>query len=400
MPDQPIIYLDNNATTAIAPEVLEAMMPYLTRWYGNPSSPHAFGDRAKRGVDKARQQLAALLGAEPDEILFTGCGSEADNAAILSALENDPRRRRVVTSAVEHPAVLSLCKVLQQRGYHIDYLPVDSHGRISLERLRALVSEETAIVSLMWANNEVGNLYPVEPAAEIAHGKGALFHTDAVQAVGKVPINLKATAIDLLSLSGHKLHAPKGIGAIYRRRFTPFHPFLVGGHQEFGLRAGTENVPGIVALGQAAELAGAHLETERTAVAALRDRLERGLLAACPDPVVNGDLESRLPNTSSISFKFIEGESILMHLGKWGVCASSGSACTSGSLEPSHVLRAMHVPEIALHGTIRFSLSRFNTPEEIDLVIAKLPAIVRRLREISPYGRLAGGCAACGGGNA
>ncbi len=382
-----IIYVDNNATTAVAPEVLEAMMPFMTTWYGNPSSPHPFGDYAKRAVDHAHGQVATLLGCDPDEIIFTGCGTESDNAAILSALEIDPKRRRIVSTAVEHPAILSLCDVLRRRGYHVDLLPVDHHGRINLDQLRGLVTDETAIVSIMWANNETGNLYPVEEAARIAHAKGALFHTDAVQAAGKIPINLKDSVIDFLSLSGHKLHAPKGVGALFKRRFVPFNQFIIGGHQERGLRAGTENVAGIVALGQAADLARAHMAEERTYVAGLRDHLERELLASCPDPVVNGNPEHRLPNTTNISFKYIEGESILFLMHPFGICASSGSACTSGSLEPSHVLRAMGVPQIAIHGSIRFSLSRFNTRAEMDVIIAKLPPIIHRLRQISPYGR-------------
>lgn len=382
-----VVYVDNNATTPVAPEVREAMLPYLTTWYGNPSSPHAFGEHARRAVEGARGQVADLLGAEPGEILFTSGGTEADNAAILSALENDYRRRRIVTTAVEHPAVLSLAKVLQQRGFHIEYVKVDSRGRLDVQHFRELVTDETAVVSVMWANNETGNLYPVTEIAAIAHERGALFHTDAVQAVGKVPLRLRDHAIDFLSLSGHKLHAPKGVGALYVRSGLRFSPFIIGGHQERGLRAGTENVPGIVALGCAAGLAAAHLGTEQTRVAALRDDLERRVLASCPDAIVNGDPAHRLPNTTNISFKYIEGESILMLLNQFGVCASSGSACTSGSLEPSHVLRAMGVPQIAIHGSIRFSLSRFNTPADIELILAKLPPIIRRLREISPYGR-------------
>ena len=382
-----VIYVDNNSTTRVAPEVVEAMLPFLSTWYGNPSSPHAFGEVARKAVEKARGQVAALLGALPEEIIFTGCGTESDNAAILSALENDVKRRKVVTTTVEHPAILSLCKVLQQRGYHIDYVPVDSKGRLNLDHFRQVVSEETAVVSVMWANNESGNLYPVHEIAEIAHAKGALFHTDAVQAVGKVPVNLKESKIDFLSLSGHKLHAPKGVGVLYRRKGVKFNQFVIGGHQEHGLRAGTENVPGIVGLGRAAELAAQFISEEQTKVRALRDFLESKLLVLCPDAIVNGDPEHRLPNTANISFKYIEGESILMLINQFGICASSGSACTSGSLEPSHVLRAMSVPQVAIHGSIRFSLCRYNTRQEIDLIIEKLPPVIKRLREISPYGR-------------
>ena len=382
-----VVYVDNNATTCVAPEVLEAMLPFLTERYGNPSSIHTFGGQVRQPVEQAREQLAGLLGASPSEVIFTSCGTESDNAAILSALESDVRRRRVVTTKVEHPAVLSLGKVLQTRGYHVEYAPVNGRGQLCLEALCGMVTDETAIVSLMWANNETGNVYPVHEVAEIAHQQGAVFHTDAVQAVGKVPIDLGRSDIDFLSLSGHKLHAPKGIGALYVRRGVKFSQFLVGGHQEYGLRAGTENVPGIVGLGVAAGLAADHLEEERTRVAGLRDRLERGLLGSCPDARVNGNPLSRLPNTTNISFEYVEGESILLHLDRFGIAASSGSACTSGSLEPSHVLRAMGVPYTAAHGSVRFSLSRYNTPEEIELIIEKLPPIIRELREISPFGR-------------
>jgi len=382
-----VIYFDNNATTRIAPEVLEAMMPFLTKWYGNPSSIHTFGGRVRKHVERARERVAALLGAEPDEIVFTSCGTESDNAAILSALENDVRRRKVVTTRVEHPAVLSLCEVLQRRGYHIEYVPVNHKGQLCLDALCEMVDDETAIVSVMWANNEIGNIYPVIEIAEIAHQHGALFHTDAVQAVGKVPIDLKKTAIDFLALSGHKLHAPKGVGALYIRRGGKFNQFMIGGHQEFGLRAGTENVPGIVALGKAAELAAEHMEEERTRVRELRDRLEQGILASCPDARVNGNPVSRLPNTTNISFGYVEGESILLLLDQHNVAASSGSACTSGSLEPSHVLRAIGVPPMFIHGSVRFSLSRYNTMEEVEFVLEIMPKIITRLRELSPFGR-------------
>ncbi|OGV73141.1 MAG: cysteine desulfurase NifS [Lentisphaerae bacterium RIFOXYB12_FULL_65_16] len=382
-----VVYVDNNATTRVAPEVLDAMMPFLTDFYGNPSSIHTFGGQVHKHIENARAQLAALIGAEPSETIFTSCGTESDNAAILSALENDLRRRRVVATRVEHPAVLSLCKVLQQKGYHVDYVPVNNKGQVCLDALCRMVTDDTAIVSVMWANNETGNVYPVQEIAEIAHQHGALFHTDAVQAVGKVPIDLKKTRIDFLSLSGHKLHAPKGIGALYVRRGLKFNQFLIGGHQEYGLRAGTENVSGIVALGRAAQLAAQHMDEERTRVAALRDYLETGLLKSCPDARVNGNPASRLPNTTNISFEFIEGEAILLRLNEFNVAASSGSACTSGSLEPSHVLRAMGVPQTAMHGSIRFSLCRYNTKEEMDLILEKLPPIVRLLRELSPYGR-------------
>lgn len=382
-----VIYVDNNATTRVADEVLEEMLPFLTDYYGNASSMHRFGGQVRQFIDAARQQVADLLGAQPGEVIFTSCGTESDNAAIMSAIDSLPARRKIVTSKVEHPAVLGLCKTLQQKGYHVEYVPVTAKGKLCFDALENMVDENTAIVSVMWANNETGNLYPVPKLAEIAHQHGALFHTDAVQAVGKVPIDLAKTRIDFLSLSGHKLHAPKGIGALYVRRGTPFSQFLIGGHQEFGLRAGTENVAGIVALGKAASLAIAHLDEECTRVAALRDHLEKGLLSSCPNARVNGNPEGRLPNTTNISFEFIEGESILLLLDQHGIAASSGSACTSGSLEPSHVLRAMGVPYTAAHGSVRFSLSRYNTLAEMDTIIEKLPPIIRRLREISPYGR-------------
>ncbi len=384
-----IIYVDNNATTRLAPEVVEAMTPFLTTWYGNPSSPHPFGNEAAKAIVHAREAIATLLGAEPEEIIFTSCGSESDSTAIRSALETQRGRRRVLTTAVEHAAVLNLCNYLQRNGLHVDYLPVDSQGRINLEQAKALINDDTAIVSCMWANNEIGNIYPVEALGQLAHAHGALFHVDAVQAVGKIPINLKDSSIDFLSLSGHKLHAPKGIGVLYRRRFTPFQPYLIGGHQESGQRAGTENVASIVGLGRAAELAMAHMDEEQSRVRAMRDRLEAGLVASCPDPLVNGDRQSRLPNTLNISFRYIEGESILLRLYETAhICASSGSACTSGSLEPSHVLRALGLDYRSLHGSVRFSLSRYNTDAEIDTILQVTPGIIRSLRELSPFGRL------------
>lgn len=382
-----VVYLDNNATTRVAPEVLDAMLPFIQDFYGNASSIHRFGGQVRRPVDAARDEVADLLGAQPEEIIFTSCGTESDNTAILSALENDLSRRKVVTTRVEHPAVLGMCSVLQQRGYSIEYCPVNGKGMLCLDQLCNMIDDQTAIVSVMWANNETGNVYPTINLADMAHENGALFHTDAVQAVGKVPINLAKTSIDFLSLSGHKLHAPKGVGALYVRKGVKLSPFMIGGHQEYGRRAGTENVAGIVALGEAARLARSKMEEERTRVAALRDRLESGLLASCPNARVNGNPSSRLPNTTNISFEFVEGESILLMLDQFGIAASSGSACTSGSLEPSHVLRAMGVPYTAAHGSIRFSLSTYNTDADVDIVLEKMPPIIRRLREISPFGR-------------
>lgn len=379
------IYLDNNATTAVAPEVRDAMLPYLTDLYGNPSSMHTFGGQVGRAVEEAREKMAALLGAQPDEILFTSCGSESDNTALWSALQTQPEKRSIITTRVEHPAILSVCQYWERQGYHVTYLGVDSKGRLNLDEYAAALSEDTALVSVMMANNEVGNIYPVQKMAEMAREKGVLFHTDAVQAVGKVPFRLSETAIDMLSLSGHKLHAPKGIGVLYIRKGVRFRPFLRGGHQERGRRAGTENVPYIIGMGEAARLAAASMEAERRDVAHLRDRLESGLLKAIPDCMVNGDVENRLPNTSNIAFKNVEGEAILLMLDRHGICASSGSACTSGSLEPSHVLRAMGIPFNYAHGSVRFSLSRYTTEDEVDYVIAHMPEVIQTLRALSPF---------------
>ncbi|HOV85851.1 MAG TPA: cysteine desulfurase NifS [Syntrophobacteraceae bacterium] len=379
------LYFDNNATTRVAPEVLEAMLPYLKDFYGNPSSMHAFGGQVAVRVREAREQVAALLGAQPDEIVFTSCGTESDNAAIRSALLQAPEKRHIVTSRVEHPAVKALCADLALRGYRVTELPVDSEGRLDLDQYRKSLTPDTAIVSLMWANNETGVVFPVVEAAQIARERGVLFHTDAVQAVGKIPIDLSKTAIDMLSLSGHKLHAPKGIGALYLRRGTKFSPFLIGGHQEKGRRGGTENTPGIVALGKACELAAENLEIENTLVRRLRDRLENRILSLVPNTRVNGDRFNRLPNTTNISFEFVEGEAILLMMNEYGICASSGSACTSGSLQPSHVLRSMGVPYTMAHGSIRFSLSIYNTEEEVDFVLEKVPPIIETLRGLSPF---------------
>ncbi|NLG14944.1 MAG: cysteine desulfurase NifS [Lentisphaerae bacterium] len=382
-----LVYVDNNATTCVAREVFEAMVPFLTDQYGNPSSAHPFGGSASKIIVSSRENLAELLGCDADELIFTSCGTESDSTAILSALATQQNRRKIVTTAVEHPAVLKVCKRLQQQGYRVEYLPVDKHGRLNLADVDNAIDDETALVSVMWANNEIGNVYPVEMIAEIAHARGALFHTDAVQAVGKVKIDLSSTTIDFLSLSGHKLHAPKGVGALYVRRFTPYWSFLTGGHQERGQRAGTENVASIAGLGMAALLARENMEVEQTYVKGLRDRMEAGLLATCPDPAVNGDVEHRLPNTSSICFKYIEGEAILLRLYQaGGICASSGSACTSGSLEPSHVLRAMGLDYRMLHGSIRFSFSRYNTEQDVDVILEKTPPIIKALREMSPFG--------------
>jgi cysteine desulfurase len=380
-----VIYMDNNATTQVADEVVEAMLPYLSQRYGNPSSMHTFGGNVAQAITHAREQVAQLLGCHPEEIIFTSCGTESDNAAIKGTLTIFPEKRKVITTRVEHPAVLTTCRDLERHGYSISEIGVDRQGRLDMDQLGFRVDDNTAIVSAMWANNETGTIFPVEQIAEIVKARGVIFHTDAVQVAGKIPLNLKNSAIDLLSLSGHKLHAPKGIGVLYVRKGTRIGTFMHGGHQESGRRGGTENVPGIVALGKACELSLRYMEEENTRVKTLRDRLENKILATCPDCMVNGDTECRLPNTLNISFEFIEGESILMMLDRFGICASSGSACTSGSLEPSHVLRAMGVPFTAAHGSIRFSLSRYNTEQEVDFVAQHLPPIVNRLRQLSPF---------------
>ncbi len=380
------IYLDNNATTQVDPAVVETMLPYFSEQYGNPSSMHMFGNKVGFAIKKARKQIQYLLGAAYEsEIIFTSCGSESDSTAILSAIKAQPQRKEIITTVVEHPAVLALCEHLEKEGYLVHYLKVDNKGRLDLEKYRSLLSDRVAIVSVMWANNETGTLYPVEEMAELAHQAGVMFHTDAVQAVGKIPIDLKSSNIDMLSLSGHKLHAPKGIGVLYLRRGVRFRPLLRGGHQERGRRAGTENTAAIIGLGKAAELAMEHMEYENTFVAAMRDRLEQGILDAVPYCFSTGDKDNRLPNTANIAFEYIEGEAILMLLNKVGIAASSGSACTSGSLEPSHVMRAMNIPFTAAHGTVRFSLSRYNKMEEIERVIAAVPPIVAQLRKLSPY---------------
>ena len=379
------IYLDNNATTKIDPQVVEAMMPYLTDYYANPSSMHTFGGQLGKAVKTARSQVAALLGADESEIVFTSCGTEGDNAAIHAALLAQPEKRHIITSQVEHPAVLNVCKQLESKGYQVTYLSVNAKGQIDLSELEASLTGNTALVTVMYANNETGTIFPIEEIGAMVKGYGALFHVDAVQAVGKISLNMKTSTIDMLTISGHKIHAPKGIGALYVRRGVRFRPLLVGGHQERGRRGGTENVPGIIALGKAAELELLHLEEVTQRLTKLRDYLEQSLLAKISDCEVNGDAKNRLPNTTNIGFKYIEGEAILLSLNKYGICASSGSACTSGSLEPSHVLRAMGLPYTTLHGSIRFSLSRYTTEAEIDQVIAVMPEIVDRLRALSPF---------------
>ena len=382
-----VIYLDNNATTKVAPEVLDVMLPYFSKYYGNPSSMHSFGGDVAAKIKKARAHVAKLIGAEPDEIIFTSCGTESDSSAIRAALEvAGPGKNHIMASRVEHPAIKSLYENLAKKGYRVTFVPVDGAGRLDVDYLYQYLSDDTALVSLMWANNETGVIFPIEEVSQRIKEKGIFFHTDAVQAVGKLPIDISRTGVDMLSLSGHKLHAPKGVGVLYIRKGTKFSPFMIGGHQEHGRRGGTENVASIIGLGKAAELAKQHVDANDYArIAKLRDKLETSLLKRVTNSMVNGDTEHRLPNTTSIAFEYVEGEAILLMMNEHGICASSGSACTSGSLEPSHVLRAMGVPFTAAHGSIRFSLSRYSTEEEIDFVIEKMPPIIERLRELSPF---------------
>ncbi len=382
-----VIYTDNNATTQVAPEVLEEMLPYFHDLYGNPSSMHSFGGQVAAKLTTAREQVADLIGADPDEILITSCGTESDNTAIRAAIESNPAKRHIITTRVEHPAIKNLCEYLSKHGYRVTFVPVDRQGRLKLEHFHKSLSDDTAIISIMWANNETGVLFPVEEIAQVARERGIVFHTDAVQAVGKIPIDVRQVPIDMLSLSGHKIHGAKGIGALYVRKGTKFSPLLIGGHQEGGRRGGTENVASIIGLGKACELAAKHLRKENERIKCLRDKLENELLKQIPSALVNGDRDNRLPNTTSISFEYVEGEAILLMLNEFNICASSGSACTSGSLEPSHVLRAMGVPFTAAHGSTRFSLSVYNTEEEIDFIIEKLPPIIERLRQLSPFWR-------------
>ncbi len=386
------IYMDNNATTRVAPEVLEEMLPYFSELYGNPSSMHTFGGSVGARLKTARRQVATLIGALPEEIIFTSCGTESDSTAIHAAIRSNPEKRHIITTRVEHPAVKNQIEHLGKNGYKVTFVPVDREGRLDLDYLYRNLSDDTVIVSVMWANNETGTIFPVERIAHEVKARGIVFHTDAVQAVGKIPMDLSRSDIDMLSISGHKLHAPKGIGVLYVKKGTKFAPFLMGGHQEGGRRAGTENTASIIGMGHAAQLALACMEDENTRVRALRDKLESELLKRIPNSMINGDLENRLPNTASIAFEYVEGEAILLLMDQHGICASSGSACTSGSLEPSHVLRAMGVPFTAAHGSIRFSLSIYNTAEEIDFVIEKMPPIIERLRQMSPFwkeGRIA-----------
>ena len=380
-----VIYVDNNATTQVSPEVIEEMLPYFNEFYGNPSSMHTFGGKVEHKITEARKRLAALLGAAPEEIIFTSCGTESDSTAIRAAILSNSDKKHILTSRVEHPAVKNHYEYLSKNGYRVTFVPVDRKGRLDLDYLYKNLSDDTALVTIMWANNESGVIFPIEEISRVVREKGIVFHTDAVQAVGKFPIDLKTIDVDMLSLSGHKLHGPKGVGALYVRRGTKYTPFIIGGHQEKGRRGGTENVASIIGLGKAAELAAAHLSDNNNQIKQLRDKLENELLKRVPNTIINGDRNHRLPNTTSIAFEYVEGESILLMMDEFGICASSGSACTSGSLEPSHVLRAMGVPFTAAHGSVRFSLSKYNTEEEINFIIEKLPPIIERLRELSPF---------------
>ncbi len=379
------VYFDNNATTKVAEEVLAEMEPYFCQFYGNPSSMHTFGGQIGTKIRQAREQVAELLGCDPSEIVFTSGGTESDNAAINGTLAAVPNKRKVITTRIEHQAVLAVCRELENHGYVVVELAVDKDGQLDLNELQENIDDDTALVTIMYANNETGVIFPIDKIAEIVTSRGVVFHMDAVQAVGKIPLNLSKCHIDFLSLSGHKLHGPKGVGVLYVRKGTRLSPFMLGGHQEGGRRAGTENVPAIIGLGKACELAAKSIKEENDKIKQLRDKLEDAILKRCPDARLNGDKHNRLPNTANISFEYIEGEAILLMLDKFGICASSGSACTSGSLEPSHVLRAMGVPFTAAHGSIRFSLSRYNTEEEVDYTLEKLPSIVNRLRELSPF---------------
>jgi cysteine desulfurase len=384
------IYFDNNATTRLLPEVLAAMSPFLTGLYGNPSSIHRFGSQVAQKISEARGQIASLIGAaDPIEVVFTSCGTEGDNAAIRGMLEARSDKRHIVTTAVEHPAVLGLCQHLEKRGYRVSWLRVNKDGMLDLEELRHSLTDDTALVSIMYANNETGVIFPIHKIGEIVKAKGIPFHVDAVQVAGKLALKVKDSPVDLLTISGHKFHGPKGIGALYVRRGVAFPPFIIGGHQEKNRRAGTENVAGIVGMGEAAGWMQRDLAEESDRIRRLRDQLEEGLLQSCPDCRVNGRGSDRLPNTSNVSFRYLEGESILVLLDQFGICASTGSACTAGSSEPSHVLRAMGVAPDWLQGAVRFSLSRFSTAEEVRYVNEKVPLIVQRLLGLSALGKLA-----------
>lgn len=379
------IYLDNAATTALSPKVLEAMMPYLTEIYGNASSPHSFGQEARRGVEAAREKVAAALGADASEIIFTGCGTESDNTVLFGVAEKYKKKgNHIITTNVEHHAILHTCDALARRGYEITYLPVDEYGLITPEQVAAAITDKTILVSVMFANNEVGTIMPIPEIAKVCHERGVLFHTDAVQAVGHVPINVKEMGIDMLSLSAHKFHGPKGVGALYLKKGIRLPSYIIGGEQEKGRRAGTENVAGIVGLGAAIEIAAANLEESAARMTRLRDKLISGILSTIPEVKLNGHPTKRLPNNANVSIKYIEGESILLMLDMNGIAASSGSACTSGSLDPSHVLLALGLTHEVAHGSVRMTLSDETTEEEIDYVLKTLPEVAKKLRIMSP----------------
>lgn len=383
-----VIYLDNNATTKVDERVLEKMLPFYCEQYGNPSSMHSFGGDVSKYLAKAREQVADFVGAQnPYEITFTGCGTESANIAIRGALEMNRSKKHIITTKVEHPCVLNTYKWLEKRGYKVTYLDVNSQGELLVDELKNAVTDDTALVSIMWANNETGVIFPVEKASQIIKEKNpkTLFYVDGVQAAGKIPMDVSGVNIDMCGISGHKFHAPKGVGALYVRKGILLPPLIHGGHQERGLRPGTENVSGIVGIGEAAELAKSYLDDEGTRVKVLRDELEKGIVKKVFNARANCTQAPRVPNTTNISFEYIEGELMLLHFADAGVCASSGSACTSGSLEPSHVLKAMGVPFTCLHGSIRFSLSRFTTKEEIDYTLNVIPPIIEKINGYSPY---------------
>lgn len=384
MESKKVCYLDNNATTRVAPEVVEAMLPFLSEHWGNPSSAYGFGRSVARHLDKARLQLAELINADPREIVFTSCGTEGNNTAIHSAVTLQPDKRHIITTAVEHSATLNYCKYLQKHGYSVTFMPVEPDGSMDLHLLEKKIRPDTALVSVMWANNETGVLFPIEEIAAICRSRNVLCHTDAVQTPGKLKIDVKTLGVDFLTLSGHKLHAPKGVGLLYIKKRTKFQPYILGGHQESGQRAGTENVPYIVGFGKAAELAMEHVDEENTRVRAMRDRLEATVFRNIPNAVRNGAREPRLPNTTNISFAGVEAEAILLLLDRLGICVSSGSACTTGAIEPSHVLTAMDVKKPLAKGAIRFSLGRYNTDEDVNFLMEHLPGVIAKLRAVSP----------------
>jgi cysteine desulfurase len=384
MDQRKLYYFDNNATTRVAPEVVDAIIPFLRDYWGNPSSAYQFGKQVAKDIEDARSKVATLIHADPREVIFTSCGTESNNSAIHSALVANPGKRHILTTAVEHSANIKFCDYLQKRGYEVTFLPVESDGSLDIHLLEKSIRPDTAIVSVMWANNETGVIFPIEEIAAICRSKGVACHTDAVQTPGKLKIDVSDLGVDFLSLSAHKLHAPKGIGMLYVKKRTKYLPYIIGGGQERGRRGGTENVANIVGFGRAAELAMATLEDENTRVRALRDRMEKTILSTIPDTVRNGSFDSRLPNTANIAFDFVEAEAILMMLDQVGICASSGSACTTGSLDPSHVLTAMGLSPSRARGSIRFSLGIYNTAEEVDYLLKNLPPIISKLRAVSP----------------